>query len=544
MRKLNFLVVMALLLSLLPSVVAQESSATVRVAMPALDSLDPTSVSRFDLNKVDLLENLLVGLTRLNANTGEVEPQLAREWSVSSDGLTWTFTLRDDVQWVKWENGAAIAVRPVVAGDVVFALQRACDPNRPSPVTANIGIIAGCLETAQLRDPWRVDQAYLNQHIGAVAVDNQTLQFKLLFPAAYFLTFTTLPEFRPLPAELISGAAAWPLATNLMTSGAWAVSAWDGEQMLLNANPFWPMEREGNAEQIEIRFGDFVSVPDVDIARIDALTAKSMPEFAKSSQGQTLLMLGFSFEYPPLESQQVRQALAQAINRGQLATQLSGVGNQDYQAASIFTPRTVIATPSTQGVNFDPTAAQQLLAAAGYPQCNRLPSKITVVVENTPLAITAGQYVVQQWQQNLGCAEGVFELAAAPRQSIVDSAHGTVEASEEGVVSRFQIWLVTWTADYPDANAWTADALHCQVGYMRTGRTCDTADNLLERAATLNDLEARYTAYAQAELALFGAGGSFPVVPLALTTEYWFQNSTIEGVASYGPFQFDRWVVR
>lgn len=544
MKKLNFLVILSLLLSLVPTLAAQEDTATVRVAMPALDSLDPTSVSRFDLNKVDLLENLLVGLTRLNANTGQVEPQLAQEWSVSPDGLTWTFSLRDDVQWVQWQAGAAVVVRPVVAGDVVFALQRACDPNRPSPVTPNIGIIAGCLETVHLRDPWRIDQAYLDQHIGVVALDDQTVQFKLLFPAAYFLTLTTLPEFRPLPAELIAGAETWPLATNLMTSGAWAVSLWDGQQILLEANPFWPLEREGNITQVDIRFGEFATVPDVDVARIDALTAKSLPDFAKSSQGQTLLMLGFSFEYPPLESQQVRQALAQAINRGQLATQLSSIGNQDYQVASIFTPRTVIATPSTQGVGFDATTAQQLLSAAGYPQCSRFPSGITLVVENTPLAVTAGQFIVQQWQQNLGCAEGVFTVATASRQAIIDTAHSTVEATDEGVASRYQVWLVSWTADYPDANAWTADALHCQVGFMRTGRACDNTDSLLERAATLDDLEARYTTYAQAELAFFGAGGSFPVVPLVLTSEYWFQNTTIEGVTSYGPFQFDRWVVR
>lgn len=544
MKKLSFLLLLCLCLNLLPTAAAQENGAAIRVAMPPFDSLDPTSVSRFDLSKTDLLENLLVGLTRLNASTGQVEPQLAQAWSVSPDGLTWTFTLRDDIQWVKWEAGTVVAVRPVVAGDVVFAIQRACDPNRPSPVTANIGIIAGCLETTQLRDPWRIDQAYLNRAIGATAIGDHTLQIKLLFPAAYFLTLTTLPEFRPLPFELVSGATTWPIATTMMTSGAWAVSSWDAEQMLLTTNPFWPLEREGNLEQIEIRFGSFATVPNADIARIDALTAKGLPEFAKSTQGQTLLLLGFSFEYAPLENQQVRQALAQAINRGQLATQLSGIGPQDYQAMTVFTPRTVIATPSTQGASFDPATAQQLLAAAGYPQCNRLPTKITLVVENTPLAIAAGQFIIQQWRQNLGCAEGVFEVATASRQALVDTAHGTVEAGDTGVASRFQVWLVSWTADYPDANAWTSDALHCQVGFMRPGRLCDTGDNLLERAATLHDLEARHITYAQAELVFFGVGGSFPIIPLALTTEYWFQNSTLSGVSNYGPFQFDRWVVR
>lgn len=560
--KLRVFIFIALLLTtLLPSLattqpgIAQSEPASVQVAMAPLTSLEPANISRFDIDKHDLVENLFVGLTRLNARTGQVEPQLATDWTVSASGLTWTFNLRDNVQWIETQGGVPRIIRPVVADDVVFAIQRACDPNRPSPVTANIMIIVGCRETLLMADSWRIDEAFLNGQIGVHALDEHTVEFQLLFPAAYFLTMTTLPEFRPLPRERITGTGEWPVMGNtvspLITSGAWLVAEWNANHLLLQKNPLWRLEREGNVEEIDVRFdvdgsalASQFSSGAIDVARVRGNVANSVattaPDLVKLTEGQTLSLIGFSFEYPPLDNALVRQALAQAIDRDQLVAQLNSVGGDVYQRSTRFTPRNVIATPSAQGVVFDAAAARQTLARAGFPACAGFPDKISLVVENSPAAVTAGQFVVQQWQQNLECT-GVFEVATAPRQAIVDTAHGTVEANQEGVVSRFQAWLITWTGDYPDANAWTSDALHCQFGFLRTGRLCDVNDTLLDQAATSLDIQSRFTTYSQAEAAFFGTGGSFPVIPLALTGEYWLQQSNVKGIASYGPFQFDRW---
>lgn len=532
---------------------AQESGVSIQVGMAAISSLDPVNVSRFDDAKRDVVENVFVGLTRLNTRSGQVEPALAEEWSVSADGLVWTFTLRDDVQWVEVQNGEIVALRPVVAADVVFAVQRACDPRRPAPLTANMMLIVGCQETTKLLDTWRVDQAFLDAQVGVKALDEQTVEFRLLFPASYFLSMTSQSEFRPVFPERITGANEWPvLGNSVVSSGAWAVTRWDAGQIVLAANPFWPLERQGNVEQVTLRFDlqgtalvEAVNNGQIQAARVEndvaRLLQQSQPTVLKSTEGETLALIGFSFEYPPLDNPLVRQALTQAIDRQALAAQLNGMGGELYQRVNRFTPNNVIATPSTQGVGFDVSAAQQSLANAGYAGC-ALPSKVTLVVENSPVSIAMGQFVVQQWQQNLGCT-GVFEVATAERQALIDTAHGTLEASAEGVVSRFQAWLIHWTGDYLDANAWTSDALHCRFGFIKTGRLCDLNDTLLDQAGVTLDLQSRFNTYSQAEQGFFGSGGSFPVIPLVITGDYWVQAETLIGVASYGPFQFDRWIV-
>ncbi len=549
---LLIIVLLSFLLMLALTGNAQTEPVTVRVAMSQPENLDPVSLSRFDVHERDMAENLWIGLTRLDPRTGQIEPQLVTEWSISPDGLSWTFRLRDDIQWVEVRDGEPITLRPVVASDIVFAIQRACDPNRPSPVTANMSMIVGCLDIANRTDTWNINPEFLDQYVGVQVVDDQTVSFQLLYPAAYFLTMTTLPEFRPLPPEYVVDP--WPIATNIVTSGPWIVAQWDGGQMQLETNPFWPLEREGNIELVDIRF----DVPDealpvrltsgaIDVARLDAAAAQTVrlgnAATVHATDGQTLFLVGFSFEHPPLDNPLVRQALAQSIDREQLAAQLSSQDNVEYRAVSQFTPRNVVAAPGTSGLTFDPAVAQNALASAGYPGCANFPSTtIMLVVEDTDLAITIGQFVVQQWAQNLGCS-GIFEVGTATRQTLIDSAHATIDASEESEVTRFQAWLVTWTADYPDANAWTSDALHCQFGFLRVGRVCDVSDTLLDQAGTMLDFADRSTVYGQAEQRLFGTGGTFPAVPLVLTQTYWAQQTWVSNIADYGSFQFDYWQV-
>ncbi len=537
------LLVLLLILST-ATTLAQSEPLTVRIAVAQPSNLDPATVSRFDYHKPDLLENLLIGLTRLDPSSGDVEPQLATDWTVSSDGLIWTFNLREDVQWVELQDDEPVAVRPVVAQDVVFAIQRACDPNRLSPLTTNMMLIAGCRDTANAMVPEQITQAWLDQYIGVRATNDHTVQFELLFPASYFLTLTTLPEFRPLPRGRVSDT--WPLATTIVTSGPWVVRTWDADHMLLTPNPFWALEREGNVEQVDIRFDeDPASIPvrltsgAIDLARLDADGAATAqlgnPQLVNSTEGRTVVVVGFSFEYSPLDNALVRRALAQAIDRDQLARTLDG-----YQSTTHLIPNNAMGTPSVEGLSFDPAMAQATLANAGYSQCTNFPGQIVLAVEDNELAIRIGQFVVGQWNQNLGCGD-VFQVGTASAQELVNTAHATIDASDESTIARFQVWLLTWTADYPDADAWLYAALHCSNGYFRTGRACDNTDALLNQASVTLDLVNRINTYQLAEMSFFGPDGTFPIIPLVITTAYWGQQSWLSGVGAYGPFQFDRW---
>lgn len=530
---------------------AQDTERVARVAIPDVSTIDPTTLSRFATHERDVVENLFAGLTRINATTGQIEGYLAESWSSNANGLLWTFELRDDVQWVRYQDNEVIALRPVHADDVVFAIQRACDPTRPSPQTSNILIIDGCREVQNLLDTWRITQSFLDNMIGVRAVDADTVEFRLAFPASYFLTISSLPEFRPLPRELVLGAASWPSVSTIATSGAWAVSDWTVSQMTLVSNPFWPAEREGNLESIELRFD--IAAEDIplrmssgtlDVARLHSRAIETL-QFApdvtiQQTDGATQYLLGFSFEYPPFDNRLVRQALTLAVNRDALAQEMSRISEQDYSAIEHFTPQNVIATPSATGLSFNATTAQELLTAAGFPQCQGFPLGYQLVVHNDPLEIAIGQFIVNQWASNLGCS-GVFTVGTASKQAIIDTAHGTVDLSEESETRRFALWLVSWTADYPDSDAWITSALHCTFGFFKPGRACDESDEFLDQAGILADVQGRSLAYTQAELNFFGETGSFPVIPLMQTQNYRGHQNWLQNINRYGAFQFDRW---
>ncbi|HSH12545.1 MAG TPA: ABC transporter substrate-binding protein, partial [Desulfurivibrionaceae bacterium] len=190
-------------------------------------SLDPQLAE--DDNSLDLIESLFVGLTRFNHQTGAVEPALAESWQVSNDGRTWTFNLREDIFWVRTasEHGLlgsgrpeVTAERPVVAGDVVFAIQRVCDPRVATTDVFIFFIIDGCQEVHDLADPQPADLA----RISARAIGDSTLTIRLTEAAGYFETMTSHWLLKPVPAELVEEMGGdWAERESIWTNGPFVI---------------------------------------------------------------------------------------------------------------------------------------------------------------------------------------------------------------------------------------------------------------------------------------------------------------------------------
>lgn len=92
------------------------------------------------------LTALLTQATLLRANpvTGELEPRLATEWKGTPDGLTWTFTLRDNV---RFSDGV-----PFTAADVVFTFEALYDPRAKSPLGNQIQVAGKPFQVRALDD--------------------------------------------------------------------------------------------------------------------------------------------------------------------------------------------------------------------------------------------------------------------------------------------------------------------------------------------------------------------------------------------------------
>jgi len=165
---------------------------------------------------------------------------------------------------------------------------------------------------------------------------------------------------------------------------------------------------------------------------------------------------------------------------------------------------------------------------------------ILLVPDDDPIWAELGQAIIQQWSTNLGCNPSLFEVQTLSRTLLIDLAHATYDTEK---ITRSHLWLTVWSADYPDAAAWTTDMLHCHYGYVRTERDCDQADAWMDQAAAQMDPARRAEFYTQIEQSFFGSTGSFPVIPLYRSTSAWLQQAWLSGVNDVGAARFDLWTL-
>ena len=122
----------------------------------------------------DLSALIFNGLTRFNGQ-GELEPDLAKSWTISDDGLVYVFKLRTDIRWQ--DN------QPLTAADVIFTVGLMQDPDFPGvPYLGNL---------------WRT--------VTVEQLDDYTIRFSLTEPFPAFADFTTIGI---LPQHLLKDMSA------------------------------------------------------------------------------------------------------------------------------------------------------------------------------------------------------------------------------------------------------------------------------------------------------------------------------------------------
>lgn len=157
-------------------------------------SSDPSSLNYLAENRAttnDIVTNLVDGLME-NDQYGNYVPSLAEDWSVSKDGLTYTYKLRKDAKWFTSE-GEEYA--PVTAQDFVTGLQYAADKKSEALYLVQDSV-------AGLDD-------YINgktsdfSTVGVKALDDQTVQYTLARPEPYWNSKTTSTILFPVNADFL-----------------------------------------------------------------------------------------------------------------------------------------------------------------------------------------------------------------------------------------------------------------------------------------------------------------------------------------------------
>lgn len=522
------------------------------------DRLDIDPQKSIDADGIDIVENIFVSLTNYNHQTNSIEPELASSWDVSDDGRIWTFQLRQDIHWVKptasgpnddglWD---VESVRPVVAADVVSAVQRACLRETEAPDAFVLYLIQGCKELHETIDA----QASDVRAIGARALDEFTLQFTLTKPGSQFLTLTSMPIFHPVPAELTDEFGDnWQDAESLITSGPFFVvpGSIQASKPELHRNSLWPISRRGNVDVVKIGIYsegmyayqlwqakkiDVSPMPDLPAADLAEIIENS-PEKAMFVPEQTVFYLGFNFDSGVFREPEVRQALSAAIDRRRFVDEI--YGDWALPMRHLTPPGVLGAPPADEvGKGYDPDFARQRMADSGFRSCRLMPS-FTFLVSTSDLSLRQAELIRQMWVEELGCSED---------QIIIEQVQfGTLLANTRQDANRLRpaMWELGWASYYPDSHNWVGDLLHCTESENRQDRPCSEVDELILQAVGESDLAQRQSMYRQVENLFFGGDGITPLIPLYASGDYILVQTWVSFVpALFGGEQYETYTVQ
>ena len=431
----------------------------------------------------DLCGLLFSGLTRFDEN-GEVVPDLASTWSISENGLTYTFKLRQDL---KWEDGT-----PLTADDVLFTVKLLQDKDFP-----------GRQDIGQLWRTVRVEKP-----------DNYTVQFVLRQPYAPFLDVTTVGL---LPVHILKTTPAIELrgmTFNLQPkgNGVWRISeinsvsnristiVLEHSATYIGARPkigrlIFRYYSNSQALLDAFKNGDVDSMANLspaDQQKAEALDNVTMYSARISRYIGLFVNLRKDSTAIALTEKQVRQALMYALDRDALIRDtLNGRG---VVADAPFVPDTWAFDPTAPRYTYDPDRAKQLLRNAGFELTAIAPSNVEVwqkageAIDFTLLTPDTGVYpaiaeaIAKQWR-----AIGV-QVTVQPVRNLA-----TVFATTRPL--QFQLALVAVPLDGdPDPYAYWHQS-RAAVGQNYTGWENKEASDLIEQARTTSDRAVRAELY-------------------------------------------------
>ena len=462
-------------------------------------TLDPNLAQ--DTFAIQSIEGMFLGLTNINNETEEIEPELATEWEISEDGTVWTFKMREDAVW---SDG-----NPVTAHDIVYSVKRAVMPETASPYAYVLYIV----KDAQAINQTDISSgSYDIETLGVEALDDYTVQFTLEAPAAYFESISSLWTLRPVPSWAIEEHGdAWTEPENIVVNGPYKLTEWKhGEHLSFAKNPSYFAADNVQIDNVEVDIitDSFTEIAlyesgELDVAG-DGPGTFPVEEMARMMADETLsaelhtgprastTYVGFTMTKPPFDDVLVRKAFSAAIQRQVMVDDVVGSG----VPATQFAPPGIFGAPNPEvGIATDLEQAQAWLAEAGYPNGEGFPT-VTYRYFASTLEESLAEALQAMWAETLGVDVNI-EAQEWPVFIAGINPETPVEEMPE-------MWRLGWGADYPDENNWVYEVFHCTDSTNYSRAECTEADEMAQAAALETDGSVRKDLYAQVEALMFG----------------------------------------
>jgi oligopeptide transport system substrate-binding protein len=477
--------------------------------LDSLPTIDPQLIE--DNAGHDVARQLFEGLMNQD-DKGALVPGVAESYSASADNKTYTFILRKDA---KWSNGD-----PIVAGDFVYAWQRAANP-------ATASNYAWYLELATIKNAAEVVAGTVTpDQLGVKAVDDYTLEVQLNEATPFFAEMTTFATLFPAhKATIEKFGADWTKPGNMVSNGAYMLSElvpaerlvavrnpnyWDNANTIIESvtslvindeNLALTRYQAGELDKTDIPIGQY---PDLEASDPDAAT--SVPNLCTYYYTVNLSDTG----NPALKDVRVRQALSYMLDRDVFVNAvLKGGQYPAYNLTHKFTSG--FAMPDIDYASWpqadrDATAVE-LMTAAGFTAEN--PLELTLIYNTSDAHKALATVVAQMAKQKLGVN---VTLANYEWKTYLE-----VRSTQQFDLARY-----AWCGDYNEASTF--------LNIMTTGNENNDGkwsnaeyDALMAEAKTLADPSANYTKAEQIMAA------DMPILPLYQYTSNFMLNASVKG---------------
>ncbi|MBO8141068.1 MAG: glutathione ABC transporter substrate-binding protein [Firmicutes bacterium] len=428
-------------------------AATVVVANPGEP---PTLDPNITFNGYSFVITNQVAETLVSKDDEGFQPRLATHWEAVDD-RTWRFTLRQGVQF---HDGT-----PFDAQAVKFTLERILDP----ATQARGRFVVSMIEEVRV-------------------IDSHTVEIVTSYPFAPLLAHLAHPV-----TAIVSPAAVERYGDDFgrhpVGTGPFVFESWQsGDQVVLRRNPdYWGGAPEidtliirtipePTTQIVELRSGAVDIIFNVPADQIADLAGQ--PGIAvHKALGWGSTFLGFNVTRGPLADARVRRAIAYALDREAMATQL--MQGMAVPAAGMV-PETVWGAVELEPYEYDLEKARQLLAEAGYPGGFRTS---LVAFESAELRLMAEAIQFQLEQVGIQVDVQVTDYGAyvglvsqEDREGMYLTTWGTVTLDAD-----YTLYALLHSSQIPDNN----------ISFYRNPRV----DQLLDEARQQPDPAARMAAY-------------------------------------------------
>jgi ABC-type transport system substrate-binding protein len=449
-----------------------------------------------------------VGLVKQDIE-GNATPGLAESWTVSDDGLVYTFTLREGL---KFSNG-----RDLTTEDVKYSFERILDPETAAPTSFFFDVIVGGTEKLN---------GEADEVSGIRIIDDLNIEFTLTRPEWTMMKRFALPPGFIIAREGVEAAENFHFEP--LGAGPFVLDSWEpGVRITGSRNPNYYEEGKPYVDGFTM---ELAIEPSVGILRMEAGEADVALDFVPSADyprlvadpvlSERLLPLAafpnidrilLNNNLEPFTDIRVRRALSMAIDRERLVQLSNG---RAVAAAGPIPPNVPGNNADLVPQAYDPDGARALLAEAGFPD-----GFATEMVTNTdPQAVGIAQAVINDWA----------DIGVDVTLTSLDNAQYLDLMINQPDPDAIKISWMDWYLDYIDPSN-MYEPLHQCGGSYNWGHICnEDTDAFFEEANAIPPGDERWAAFAELEAML---ADEVPSIYLQHRQNYYFTSErlTIEG---------------